>query len=349
MTKNEFFKYLDKRLSVLNEKEREDIKSEYSQHIDMKIQSGKSEEEAIKDFGDIENFVDDILSAYNVDPNYRKSHIDSDIAEKAINNGMGIFRKAFSKAKAFIKETAGFILGNKLSTLFLLFLKGLIVFMIVFFIYGLGYVIVNHLGMIFLRDMFPSILGVPVGKYLWKFIRFIYAVTGFCVAVTLVIAYIRDSVYRINKKGGNKVESNIVESKDVVNEAVVTEENNVVVNETAAKEENNIRAEEIKTEKVKRAHKSLADYNFMGFLLKIVMLCIRIGVFFTLMPYAFMLLFAIAGFGVLLVAAIAGYPAWGLAVCTLGLDLCAAAVFAFIVKLVYFTKLGKKEEGIYEA
>ncbi len=327
MTKNEFFKYLDKRLSVLNEKEREDIKSEYSQHIHMKIQSGKSEEEAIRDFGDIESFVDDILSAYNVDPNYRKSHIDSDIAEKAINNGMGIFRKAFNKAKAFISDAAGFILGNKLSTLFSLFLKGLVIFIIVFFIYGLGYFIVNYLGMIFLRDMFPHILGIPIGEYLWKFIRFIYAATGFCVALTLVIAYIRDSVYKINKKGGKKVESNIVESEKVVNEAVVTDENNV-------KAEN--------TEKVKRERRSLADYDFMGFLLKIVILCIRIGVFFTLLPYAFMMFFAVVGFGILLVAAFAGYPAWGLAICTLGFDLCAAAVFAFIVKLVYFTKFGKK-------
>ncbi len=333
MTKNEFFKYLDKRLSVLNEKEREDIKSEYSQHIDMKIQSGKSEEEAIKDFGDIESFVDDILSAYNVDPNYRKSHIDSKIAGKAINNGVGIFRKTFNKIKAFINESTGFILSNKLSTLFALFLKGLIIFVIIFFVYGLGYFIVNHLGMIFLRDMFPHILGIPVGKYLWILIRFIYAVTGFCVAVTLVVAYIRDSVFKIIKKGGNKVESNIVESEKVVNETAVSEENNVKAEET----------------KPRKEHKSLADYDFMGFLFRIVMLCIRIGVFFTLLPYAFMMFFAIVGFGVLLVAAFTGYPAWGLAICTLGFDLCAIAVFAFIVKLVYFTKFGKKEESVYEA
>ncbi len=348
MTKNEFFKYLDKRLSVLNEKEREDIKSEYSQHIDMKIQSGKSEEEAINDFGDIESFVDDILSAYNVDPNYRKSHIDSNIAEKAINNGVGIFRKAFNKTKEFVNESADFILSNKLSTLFSLFFKGLIIFVIIFFVYGIGYVIVNRMGMIFLRDMFPNILGIPVGKYLWIIIRFIYAVTGFCVAVTLVIAYIRDSICRINKKGGIKVESNIVESKDVVNEkANITEENNTVID--GDEEKDNVKTEEIKSEKVKRKHKSLADYDFMGFLFKIVMLCIRISVFFTLLPYAFMLFFAVVGFGILLVAAFVGYPALGLAICTLGFDLCAVAVFAFIVKLVYFTKFGKKEENGYEA
>lgn len=247
MTKNEFFKYLDKRLSVLNEKEREDIKSEYSQHIDMKIQSGKSEEEAIKDFGDIESFVDDILSAYNVDPNYKRSHIDSDIAVKIISNGKGIFKKAFKKGKNFINKIVGFIMGNR--------------------------------------------------------------------------------------KGGKNVESNIVESENVVNETKVTEENNIKAEET----------------KPKKEHKSLADYDFMGFLLKIVMLCIRIGVFFTLLPYTFMLFFTIAGFGVLLVAAFTGYPAWGLAICTLGFDLCATAVFAFIVKLVYFTKFGKKEESVYEA
>ncbi len=335
MTKNEFFKYLDKRLSVLNEKEREDIKSEYSQHIDMKIQSGKSEEEAIKDFGDIESFVDDILSAYNVDPNYRKSHIDSNIAEKAINNSVSIFRKAYNKAKTFINESASFILGNKLSTLFLLFLKGLIVFIIIFFIYGLGYFFVNHMGIIFLRDMFPSILGIPVGKYLWKFIILIYAVTGFFVAVTLVIAYIKDLVYRINNKGENKLESNIVESKDAVKETAKTEEYNII--------------EETKAEKVKKEHKSIADYDFLGLLIKIVMLCIRVSVFFMLIPYAASVLLIMVGFGVLIVSAFSGFPTWGLAICVLGFDLCAIAVLAFIIKFVYFTKFGKKEESVYEA
>ena len=48
MTKTEFLNLLEQRLFVLNDNERADLLSEYEQHIEMKIQSGLSEEEAHK-------------------------------------------------------------------------------------------------------------------------------------------------------------------------------------------------------------------------------------------------------------------------------------------------------------
>jgi len=72
MKKEEFLKKLEKRLSILNETERKDILDEYSDHIDKKIQSGMTEEEAVKDFGDFETLVKDILSAYKINEEYSK-------------------------------------------------------------------------------------------------------------------------------------------------------------------------------------------------------------------------------------------------------------------------------------
>lgn len=46
---------------------------EYSQHIDFKVASGLSEEEAIRDFGDIDQLADEILDAYNVNTEYMKN------------------------------------------------------------------------------------------------------------------------------------------------------------------------------------------------------------------------------------------------------------------------------------
>lgn len=78
MTKMEFLDYLEKRLRVLNEKERKDILGEYAQHIELKMESGLSEDAAIHDFGNLEELTAEILEAYNVNPDYCKKtvHID---------------------------------------------------------------------------------------------------------------------------------------------------------------------------------------------------------------------------------------------------------------------------------
>lgn len=70
MTKKEFLKELETRLQILDEKERRDIIEEYSQHIGMRMESGMKEEEAIDDFGDMNDLIAEILEAYHLDPQY---------------------------------------------------------------------------------------------------------------------------------------------------------------------------------------------------------------------------------------------------------------------------------------
>lgn len=66
MKKQEFLDELKRYLRVLQDEEQEDILEEYSQHIEMKIESGLSEDEAIKDFGSIRELAGEILEAYHV-------------------------------------------------------------------------------------------------------------------------------------------------------------------------------------------------------------------------------------------------------------------------------------------
>lgn len=113
MDKTGFLKELKRYLIVLNEGEQKDILDEYSQHIDMKMERGMSESEAIKDFGDIEELASEILEAYHVNPQYgagkhvkfaRKEEIPvADIAEKGRkfwSRIAGFFKKAWEKAAA---------------------------------------------------------------------------------------------------------------------------------------------------------------------------------------------------------------------------------------------------------
>lgn len=66
MDKRTFMKELEQSLSVLQEDELKDILSEYEQHVDMKVKSGLTEEEAIADFGNLSELAAEILEAYHV-------------------------------------------------------------------------------------------------------------------------------------------------------------------------------------------------------------------------------------------------------------------------------------------
>ena len=55
MDKNTFMKELEQALSVLQKDELKDILSEYEQHIDMKMKSGLTEEEAEEEI--LEDFL----------------------------------------------------------------------------------------------------------------------------------------------------------------------------------------------------------------------------------------------------------------------------------------------------
>lgn len=70
MNKEKFLEMLSAQLQVLDQKEKQDILDEYALHIDMKMSEGLSEEEAIRDFGEVKELVADILEAYHVNPEF---------------------------------------------------------------------------------------------------------------------------------------------------------------------------------------------------------------------------------------------------------------------------------------
>lgn len=114
MDKNEFLEKLKKNISVLEEREIEDIISEYEQHIDMRISKGLSEEEAIADFGDIDELCAQILEAYHVDlrheaaaePRGNIAEDDEPDYEKLKSESKKAAKKAARQAKAAAGESA---------------------------------------------------------------------------------------------------------------------------------------------------------------------------------------------------------------------------------------------------
>ena len=70
MNKETFLEELRGCLEVLEDQEQQDILEEYAQHIDIKIQNGQSEEDAIRDFGPLKELAAEILEAYHVKPEF---------------------------------------------------------------------------------------------------------------------------------------------------------------------------------------------------------------------------------------------------------------------------------------
>lgn len=76
MNKEKFLKELEKRLKILSEEEKKDILNEYEDIITEKVKHGKTEEEAVKEFGDLNSLSEEILKSYKIDPKYQKSGND---------------------------------------------------------------------------------------------------------------------------------------------------------------------------------------------------------------------------------------------------------------------------------
>ena len=66
MNKEEFITQLKKSISILDDSEQQYFVEEYTQHIDMKMSQGMSEEEAVKEMGPVEELSMEILESYHV-------------------------------------------------------------------------------------------------------------------------------------------------------------------------------------------------------------------------------------------------------------------------------------------
>ena len=92
MNKKTFLGNLRKRLNVLSKDEVDDILEEYEGDINEKVSSGKSEEDAIKDFGSFDSLVKEILSAYKLNENYEDSVKEKNLFSEFIDNSVSFLK-----------------------------------------------------------------------------------------------------------------------------------------------------------------------------------------------------------------------------------------------------------------
>lgn len=115
MSKEMFLGVLREHLKVLEDQEQQDILQEYAQHIDIKMQNGLSEEEAIRDFGPVKELAAEILEAYHVKPEFgepfeetrQKRGIVKSAGAAASEGGRAV-RQAGSFGEVFSLSFSGF-------------------------------------------------------------------------------------------------------------------------------------------------------------------------------------------------------------------------------------------------
>ncbi len=310
MNKRELINYLENRLSVLNKAERDDIINEYVQHIDNKLKEGLTEKEAVETLGNIEDMVREILSAYNLDPDYENKE------DVSINK---VIKGFFSGFVGLIKDIGDYILGQRARTLLKLLIKTIIIFFVLWicFMIGMG------MAMIF-AEMLSNIIG---GYDFFSFvIGAIYTVIALPTAVYVFIRFFIFNIYG----GKDKYES----SK--ANENIKSKFSEL--KETMHKKRNNV-------PKKSRLLEINADYSFINiikriwsFTLRAFIIMCKVFIIMCLIPCVITLVFTVIAFGALLIFTILGYPLMGATIGCLGFNMAGISLLLIIADLVFFNK-----------
>lgn len=168
MNKKVFLEKLKKKLKILNEDELEDIIEEYEDHINEKVASGKTEEEAVKDFGDFDQLIKEILSAYKINEDYDKPEKEKNVVADFIDTCV-----------SFVKDLAR-NLGNRGADDIIKFIIEFIILILFIAILKLPVLFVEEAGeWLFERLISPFGYGLAkIWKYMIEIVYLILAIVG---------------------------------------------------------------------------------------------------------------------------------------------------------------------------
>ncbi len=187
MTKEEFLKKLAKKLKILNENEKKDIINEHEALLNEKIKNGQSEEEAVADFGDVNDLAKEILKAYKVDPDYNKNSETLEKTKESFDESVKNAAEWVSeKAQSFFDSVAEEKSDVTLTKIFEIIIKVLIV-IILLHILRLPFSLLSSLGaQVFTTAIFPFSLL----QYIWIFIiEMLYLAT---IVITFILIFKND-------------------------------------------------------------------------------------------------------------------------------------------------------------
>jgi uncharacterized membrane protein len=227
MNKREFLKKLDKKLQILNEEERKDIINEYTDIIDNKVNDGKTEEEAVLEFGSVDVLVNEILEAYKINVKYNdetkeESFMESfdSIVKKGAHELSEFSKDAYEKFKKENKNV-------KIEHIFEIFIKILVVLILLMIPFSL----LKGIGYFISRVMFAGFFSGLI-NFIWDLlVGIIFFVVTIFVGYTIVKNTLEDK-----NKGEIKVEKKVIkkeskaETKVEVNDVQKVSVSNILMN-----------------------------------------------------------------------------------------------------------------------
>jgi len=229
VNKKEFLDLLEKKLSVLDDKERQDIIIEYTDTINEKVKQGQSEQDAVKDFGDIDDLVKDILIAYKINPNYEeKQDSFGKKSEELIKQGAEVVsdfsRKVAQKCNITSKDISLEFIMEIIIRIFVVLVAALI-------LKGV-FTIFRELG----ESLFDSIYN-PIGSLFIIFWNLLLFVIYILICALMVVAMFK-KYFKLGENNNTKSEEIKENKKD-----------NQSNNKKATKEENKKQVKKTKQNK----------------------------------------------------------------------------------------------------
>lgn len=200
MNKKKFLKLLEEKLNILSEEERKDIINEYKDTIEEKVRHGSSEEEAVADFGSLEELSREILKAYKINPDYSKKE-ENDFKE-IVNEGENLIKKGAEKLSRWTKETVEDFKNSNhnwtLETVFEIIIKAIIM-LIALGILRIPFYFIEYLGTGIFEMAFSPVDIVL--RVIWRFIiSFIYFLTCIVIAMIVFRPYFSSNTKNVKKK-----------------------------------------------------------------------------------------------------------------------------------------------------
>ena len=207
MNKQEFLNKLRKKLEVLEDKKIEDIISEYEGYIEEKASRGLTEEEAVKELGDFNEIVSDLLAAYKV------KQKESNVLNRFIN-------KISSGFNYILNE-----LSNKSGKDILKFVIEICLIIFLILIFKIPFLIIKDLGW----NIFNGLTS-PISNIFYGIWSFIVELSYFILAVILFIKIIERRYFQgFSEKIADELEENTKKKRKNVNKESIKEQEEVEV------------------------------------------------------------------------------------------------------------------------
>ena len=297
MNKSKFLKKLEKKLEILNDEELKDIIDEYESIIDEKVKHGKTEEEAINDFGDVSVLAKEILEAYKLN----SSKVDEDDFFNSLDSTI---KKGAKKISDYAKEVADEAEKEDITSdmIFEIVIKAIIVLILLMIPFSI------------LRALIASFAYMALPSNVFG--NFVVGVIGFVISIVF-LALLIFVIYLIIKDTTNS---------GSVEKAIRKKVSNEVEKEVEKELEKEIK-EEIRERNQIKAENDNSFKSILLTVLKVVLILHAIPIIFSLFS-----LYIFLGFAIYLL--IKGVSAWGLIMISVAAIMASTFVLGLIFKLV---------------